>query len=168
MNIFKLATLPVAALLACGVDAADGVAQIESGSRVTFDYSLTLDDGTIVDSSQGREPMAYTQGGGQIIPGLEDAMTGHSAGDTFKVTVQPEDAYGLVDPQRVQEVPLDAVPEDARVVGATLTAQNFPGPIRVQEVREDVVVLDFNHPLAGEVLTFDINVVTVEAPAAGP
>lgn len=167
MNRFNTGLL-LATLLFASAALADDGPRIEQGSKVSFNYALSLEDGTQLESNMDTAPMAYTQGAGQIIPGLEDAMLGHAAGDRFSVTIPPEQAYGPVDPKRVQPVPIENVPEAARVVGATLTATNFPGPIIVREVREDTVLLDFNHPLAGKTLTFDISVVSVEAPAALP
>lgn len=168
MKISPLATLLLATLVAATAQTDEGEQQIEAGSRVTFNYSLSLEDGTVVDSNREGEPMAYTQGNGEIIAGLENAMLGRTAGEEFSVTLQPEDAYGVVDPSRVQEVPIDMIPEAARVEGATVTAPSYPGPIRVQEVREEAVLLDFNHPLAGRVLEFDIDVLSVDPPAAAP
>ena len=81
--------------------------------------------------------------------------------ERVKVKIEPDQAYGPIDPQKRQEIPLDKIPEDARKVGTLLSAQGFDGPIRVAEVRPDVVVLDFNHPLAGKALTFDVLVLSI-------
>jgi FKBP-type peptidyl-prolyl cis-trans isomerase 2 len=78
-----------------------------------------------------------------------------------KVKIAPEQAYGLVDAKNMQEIPIDKIPEDARKVGTLLSAQGIDGPVRVAEVRPDVVVLDFNHPLAGKALTFDVLVLSI-------
>ncbi len=160
--------LLLVACLLSAVALADDGPRIENGSQVSFSYTLTLADGTELESNVDTAPMTYTHGAGQIIPGLEHALTGHVAGDSFSVTIPPEQAYGAVDPNRVQPVPIENVPEAARVAGATLTAANFPGPIVVREVREDTVLLDFNHPLAGKTLQFDIEIVSVEPPAPLP
>jgi FKBP-type peptidyl-prolyl cis-trans isomerase 2 len=100
-------------------------------------------------------------GAGQIIPGLEAALDGKAVRERVKVKIAPEQAYGLRDVKNMQEVPLDKIPEDARTVGTLLSAQGIDGPIRVAEVRPDVVVLDYNHPLAGKALTFDVLVLSI-------
>jgi FKBP-type peptidyl-prolyl cis-trans isomerase 2 len=134
---------------------------IEKGKKVDIEYTLTLDDGSTVQSNVGGPPLAFVAGEGQIIPGLEAALQGKAARERVKVKIAPDQAYGPVDPKRVQEVPLDKIPEDARKVGTLLSAQGFDGPIRVAEVRPDVVVLDYNHPLAGKALTFDVLVLSI-------
>ena len=135
---------------------------IEDGSIVSIEYKLTLDDGTEVDTNVGKEPLVYTQGEGQIIAGLEKEMIGLALGDTKTVEVSAEDGYGDVKPEALREVESDQVPEDARKEGALLMAEGHGAPIRVHEVREDKIVLDFNHPLAGQSLNFDVKVISVE------
>lgn len=153
--------LPLAALLlSLSVAGADGI-PIGKGRKVDIQYTLTLDDGTTVQTNVDGPPLSYTAGEGQVIPGLEAALEGKSATDRVRVKISPEDAYGPVDAKLMQEVPLDRIPEDARRVGTLLSAQGFDGPIRVAEVRSDAVVLDFNHPLAGKALTFDVLVLSV-------
>lgn len=135
---------------------------IEDGSKVSIEYTLTLDDGSEIDTNKGKEPLVYTQGEGQIIPGLEKQMIGLEAGASTKVVVSPAEGYGEVDPSAMREVEIAQVPEAARQPGALLSAEGHGGPIRVHEVREDKIVLDFNHPLAGQSLTFDIRVIAVD------
>jgi len=138
---------------------------IEEGSRVSIEYTLKLDDGSTVQSNMGEEPLIYTQGGGQILPALEAELAGLTANDTRKVDLSAEQGYGAIDPQAFETVPLDRIPPEARNVGAVLMAQNSTGdqrPVRVVEVREQDVVLDLNHPLAGQALHFDVKVVGVE------
>ncbi|MBL8200190.1 MAG: peptidylprolyl isomerase [Chromatiales bacterium] len=141
--------------------AAGPAAVIGKGRKVDIEYTLTLDDGSTVQSNVGEKPLSFVAGEGQIIPGLETALDGKAARERVKVRIPPEEAYGPTDPQRMQEVPLDKIPEDARKVGTLLSAQGFDGPVRVAEVRPDVVVLDFNHPLAGKALTFDVLVLSI-------
>lgn len=140
---------------------AAGAPVIAQGRKVDIEYTLTLDDGSTVQSNVGGNPLSFVAGEGQIIPGLETALQGKAARERVKVRIAAEEAYGPTDPQKVQEVPLDKIPEDARKVGTLLSAQGFDGPIRVAEVRPDVVVLDFNHPLAGKALTFDVLVLSI-------
>ncbi|MGD1977610.1 MAG: peptidylprolyl isomerase [Gammaproteobacteria bacterium] len=138
---------------------------IESGRTVTIEYTLKLDDGTVADSNVGGEPLKYTQGEGQILPSLEKELEGMTEGDSRSVRVSAEDGYGDVNPEFFREVPEDSVPEDARKVGQVLYGEGpngQPFQVRVHEVREEIIVLDLNHPLAGEALNFDVTVVSVE------
>lgn len=140
-------------------------AMIGPGRSVAIEYTLTLEDGTQVDSNVGEKPLRYEQGAQQIIPGLEDALVGLAAGDEKKVVVAPEQGYGAVDPEAFQEVALSELPEEGREAGALLVAQDAAGrmrQIRVHEVKEETAVLDYNHPLAGKKLVFDIKVLEVE------
>jgi FKBP-type peptidyl-prolyl cis-trans isomerase 2 len=135
---------------------------IGEGTTVGFEYTLSLSDGTVVESNVGGDAFSYTQGGSQILPALEAALTGLAIDDTKQVTLEPADAYGDVNPEAFQEIPIAQIPEDARVVGTILGAEGFEGPIRVHEVKEEVIVLDFNNPLAGKTLTFDIRIVSLD------
>jgi FKBP-type peptidyl-prolyl cis-trans isomerase SlyD len=138
---------------------------IQPGSQVSFDYTLTDDSGTVVDSSKGKEPMHYVHGKGQIIPGLEKELTGMAVGGEKKVTVQPQDGYGPVDPRAFQEIPKEKLPPDALKVGTMLMAQGPGGqgvPVRVHEIKEKTVIMDFNHPLAGKTLSFDVKITDIK------
>lgn len=135
---------------------------VEAGRKVSFEYTLTLPDGSVVESNVGGKPFAYEQGKGQVIPGLEKALQGLRAGDNKKVTIPPDDAYGPVRAEAQREVPIAKIPEEARKVGAMLAAEGFPGSIRVAEVRKETALLDFNHPLAGKTLNFDVHILTVQ------
>jgi FKBP-type peptidyl-prolyl cis-trans isomerase SlyD len=136
---------------------------IARGKKVDIEYTLTLDDGSTVQTNAGGKPLSFVAGEEQLVPGLELALQGKSVNDRVKVRLTPEQAYGNPDPALKQEVPLDKIPEDARKVGTLLSAQGDGGPmtVRVTEVRPDVVVLDFNHPLAGKALTFDVLVLSI-------
>ncbi|PTL37049.1 peptidylprolyl isomerase [Candidatus Methylomirabilis limnetica] len=139
---------------------------IENGSTVKLEYALTDDKGTLLDTNKGKEPLAYTHGQGQIIPGLEKALIGLRTGDAKHVVIRPEEAYGPIRPEAVVEVPKERIPEKLQTVGAHLVAQRKDGqPMQafVKEVKEKTVVLDTNHPLAGKILTFDVTIVGVEA-----
>ncbi len=163
----------VALALALGVAAAQQKEEttgpaIEDGSKVDLEYTLTDDGGTVLDTNKGAEPLSYTQGKQQIIPGLEKALTGMHAGEAKKVTIPPADAYGEVNPAAVAEVPKDRIPPDALTVGKELVARNQGGEsrtVRIKEIREKTVVIDLNHPLAGKTLIFDVKVVGVAPPA---
>lgn len=128
-----------------------------------FHYTLTNDAGEVLDSSEGREPLAYLHGAGNIIPGLERAMEGHEAGDAFSVDVEPEDGYGPRVPALVQQVPRNQFPEMDLEPGMRFSTESNRGPMTVviTEVAEDLVTVDGNHPLAGERLHFAIEVAEV-------
>ena len=137
---------------------------ISNGCRVSLEYTLTLEDGTIVDSNVDGEPLTYTHGEGQIIPGLERALDGLASGAEESVDVVAEDGYGPTQPEAIQEVPLDRIPEGARQVGAGLQGETAEGAVvqaRVTEVKDDTVVVDFNHPLAGKTLHFSVEILEV-------
>ena len=138
---------------------------IEDGRSVSIEYTLKLDDGTAIDGNVGEDPLIYTQGNSEILPALEAALAGHKVGDTKAVSLTAEEGYGPINPDAFQEVEIGLVPEDAREAGTMLVATSPEGqeqPIRVHEVREETIVLDFNHPLAGQVLNFDIKVLGIE------
>ena len=141
---------------------------IQTGSDVAFDYTLTDESGTVIDSSKGKQPMHYVHGQGKIIPGLEKELAGMAVGGEKKVTVKPEDGYGPINPQAFQEIPKEKLPADALKVGTMLMAQGPQGqgvPVRVHEIKENTVIMDFNHPLAGKTLSFDIKVTEIKSAA---
>lgn len=140
--------------------------QAADNSVVLIHYTLTNDGGETLDSSAGREPLAYIQGAGNIIPGLENALSGKSAGDKLKVTIAPQDAYGVREDALVQVVPRDAFGGAPDIeVGMQFQARTPEGirVVTVIDVAGDDITLDGNHPLAGETLHFDVEVVTVRA-----
>jgi FKBP-type peptidyl-prolyl cis-trans isomerase SlyD len=138
---------------------------IKENVFVSFDYKLTLDSGEEVDKSPSGEPLGFITGSGQIIPGLEKEMMGMSAGDSVNISVEPEEAYGMVNPELFQEVKREQFPADMEIKpGMTFQSQGPHGPmiINVSEIKdEDTVIIDLNHPLAGKRLNFDINITEV-------
>jgi FKBP-type peptidyl-prolyl cis-trans isomerase SlyD len=168
MMRFLVAPLALLLLLAAAPAMAQTKIAIEKGSSVKIEYTLKDDKGAVLDTNAGKDALAFTQGAQQIIPGLDKALLGMKAGDSKKVTVKPEEAYGAVDPQAEAEVPKTALPEGAAVVGTRLLARGQDGqprPVTVKTVKDTTVVLDLNHPLAGKTLFFDVKVVSVEPPA---
>ena len=144
---------------------------IASGSQVSLEYTLSDDKGKTIESNKGKEPLVYTHGNGQIIPGLEKQLLGMKVGGTKHVTVKPEDAYGPVNPKAYQEIPKTKVPPEALKVGATLVArspQGQPFPVRVHEIKKETVVMDFNHPMAGKTLAFDVKVLDIKVAESKP
>ncbi len=139
---------------------------VQDGSVVSLEYTLSDDKGKVIESNKGKQPLVYTQGKHQIIPGLEKNLAGMKVNDQKKVRVKPEDAYGPVDPKRVQEVPKEKLPPEALKVGTVLVARGPQGqemPVKVREIKDKTVVVDLNHPLAGKTLNFDVKVLDVKA-----
>lgn len=139
--------------------------QISKDKVVTIDYTLTDGQGQVLDSSQGREPLPYLHGNNNIIPGLESALEGKSAGDVVQCTIPPEQAYGMKDQRLVQQVPRQAFQGVQSIQpGMRFQAQGPNGEVRivtVVAVDDKNVTVDANHPLAGQALTFDVKVVDV-------
>ncbi|MGB0604976.1 MAG: FKBP-type peptidyl-prolyl cis-trans isomerase [Candidatus Latescibacterota bacterium] len=135
---------------------------IAEQSVVSIHYTLTNDAGETLDTSDGREPLVYLHGAQNIIPGLENELTGKSVGDSFDVTIQPEEAYGTVNPELVQTVPHSAFEGVEKVEpGMQFQARGDDGEtqvITVTEVADSGVTVDGNHPLAGQVLNFSVRV----------
>lgn len=137
---------------------------VEEGRRVAIEYTLTV-DGEVADTNVGGEPVVFEQGNHQILPALEEALEGLSPGDTKEVSLSAEEGYGPVDPERFETIPAESVPEEARKAGAQLmarTPEGQPLPVRVHEVKGEEIVMDFNHPLAGRPLHFDIKILEVQ------
>ncbi len=138
---------------------------VKKGKTITFEYTLALDNGEILDSSKGRDPMTFTHGSSQIIPGLEDQMGGMKPGDTKKITVQPEDGYGFRLEEAVIDLKIEQVPVDSRRVGAILQTQSPEGQVvrgRITKIEQEKATLDLNHPLAGETLFFDVKILNIK------
>jgi FKBP-type peptidyl-prolyl cis-trans isomerase SlyD len=137
---------------------------VSSGEKVSIEYTLTLDNKEVVDTNVGKEPLRFEQGSHQIIRGLEAAIEGMKVGESRKVTIKPEDAYGPVVKEAVIEVNKEKLPPDAFKVGAQVKAH---GPDRtlvglVTEIKGDKATVDFNHPMAGKTLFFDVKVLAIE------
>lgn len=138
--------------------------KISAGKLVSFHYILKNEDGEEIESTDKESPFEYLHGADQIITGLENALEGLEKGDKKKVKVSPEDGYGLRDEEAFVEVPKEHVPEDAHEIGAQLQTVAENGDVlwpTVVEIDEDSIVLDFNHPLAGQTLVFEVTVVNV-------
>jgi FKBP-type peptidyl-prolyl cis-trans isomerase SlyD len=138
---------------------------IQEGSFVSIEYTLTDETGKVVDSTVGKEPLTYLHGSGQIVPGLEKELTGLKVGDQKKIVVKPEDGY-RPNPNAFQEIPKDKFPAEAHKVGTVLATKGPQGEtiaMRVHEVKDKTIVVDFNHPLAGKMLNFDVKVTDIQA-----
>lgn len=143
--------------------------QVAPQTVVTIAYTVTDEDGEVLDSAGADDPLAYLHGTGSIVPGLEAALDGRSAGDAIHVTLEPDDAYGLHDPELVAVASRAQFDEpDALEVGMQFEAEGDDGPevVTVVSIEGDDVTLDANHPLAGFTLTFDVQVLGVRAATA--
>ncbi|OGW75022.1 MAG: hypothetical protein A2Z72_04450 [Omnitrophica bacterium RBG_13_46_9] len=134
---------------------------VQNGSKVAFDYTLMV-DGEIVDSSQGKEPLRYVHGNKEIIPGLSRGLEGMRVGEEKTIVVSPDEAYGEINPSAFREVPKSSIPKEVELgVGNILSMKTADGnifPVRVAEIKEDTVVIDLNHPLAGKELNFTVKI----------
>ena len=140
---------------------------IEDGSIVRIEYTVTDEAGKLLDSNKGGKAVQFTHGRQEMLPGVERQLLGMHPGEEKKLVVTPEEGYGPVDPAAQTEVPKNLVPPEAQEVGKRLVARNRSGTPRmviVKEVKEETVVLDLNHPLAGKTLLFDVKVLGVDPP----
>ena len=138
--------------------------QIGERTVATFHYTLTDATGKVIDSSDGRAPLSYLQGAGNIVPGLEKEMAGKQQGDTFNVVVAPEEGYGMPNPMMIQVVPREAFQGvETLEVGMEFQAQTPQGPmsVAIAKLDGDEVTVDGNHPLAGQTLHFAVEVTEV-------
>ena len=140
--------------------------QIADQKAVTIHYTLKDDEGTVLDSSKGREPLGYLHGVGNIVPGLEKALAGKAAGESVQVTLTPEEGYGVRDDKNTRNVPLRKLSQgsDKKVTAGMQVQLRTSDGIQmatVTAVRGDYATVDLNHPLAGMKLHFDVEVVAV-------
>ncbi|MCW8902661.1 MULTISPECIES: peptidylprolyl isomerase [Sedimenticola] len=139
----------------------------QPGQTVKVHYTGTLEDGTQFDSSAGRDPLEFTLGEGQVIPGFEQALAEMAVGETKTVQIPADQAYGEHQPELVQEVDRAQIPDEIELaVGVQLQAQGPDGQVFrlvVTELAEASVTLDGNHPLAGKALTFELELVEIAA-----
>lgn len=139
---------------------------IEAGTTVKVHYKGTLTDGTVFDSSEGRDPISFEVGSGQVIPGFETAVAGMAVGQTDTINIVCAEAYGEPRDEMVGQIPRTELPEDLEPeVDMVLAMQSPEGemPVRIVEVADETVTLDANHPLAGQDLTFELTLVEIVA-----
>lgn len=141
------------------------MAKVEQGDTVHVHYTGKLEDGTVFDTSDGRDPIEFTLGEGKVIPGFEKAVEGLAVGDTTRTTLEPEEAYGPRRDELVMTVPKDDLPDGmSPSVGDQLEMQTQDGqkvPVRVTDSDEESIQIDANHPLAGRELHFDLELVEI-------
>lgn len=136
---------------------------IAKGDTVKVEYTGKLDDGTVFDTSEGRAPLQFEAGAGQVIPGFDKAVVGMEKGESKSIKIKPEEAYGEKNPEMMKAVPKEALPKEfepkeGKMLGLT-TPDGRQMPAKIVKVGKDDVTLDLNHPLAGQTLNFEIKVV---------
>ena len=141
------------------------MSQAKSGDAVKIHYTGTLDDGTEFDSSAGRDPLEFSLGSGQVIAGFDKAVDGMAVGDSKTVTIPPAEAYGDRHEKLLQQVPKTSLPDDMKPeVGMQLQSQDPSGEVMsfvIADVSDETITVDANHPLAGQALTFAIELVEI-------
>lgn len=145
-----------------------GANTVQNGSTVSVEYTLSDEKGKVIESNKGKEPLKYTHGQNQMIPGFEKELAGMKVGGQKRFRLKPEDGYGPVDPKAFREVPKAELPPEALKVGTTLIAKDAQGltaQVKVHQIREKTVVMDMNHPLAGKTLVYDVKVLDITATA---
>ncbi len=170
MQVQVLALLIAATLLFMprlfAEDGKSSVAEVKEGSTVSIEYTVRDESGKIVDTNVGKQPLAVHLNGKEIIPGLEKRMIGMKEGESKEIVVPAKEAYGDVQKDLILTIPLDKLPPDAKV-GDILQMQApdgkvFPCKVRSIDKEKKVAVIDLNHPLAGQDLTFEVKILKVE------
>lgn len=141
------------------------MAQVKTGDKIKVHYHRKLTNGETFDSSTGREPLEFEVGSGMVIPGFDEGVTGMTVGEKKTVNIPFAEAYGPKNPEMVIEMPKDRFPEDMQVeVGMPLMMSDQQGQqfqVTIAEIKEEAVMLDANHPLAGQDLIFDLELVEI-------
>lgn len=138
---------------------------LENGQKISLEYTVSLEDGTKIDSNIGEAPLVFVLGANQIFPALEHSLSDMSIGDVKQITLKAEEAYGPIVKDAYREVALETLPEVYRKEGSVLGIQDPNGgiyPIRVHQIKDEKAVLDFNHPLAGRSLCFDVKIIDAD------
>ncbi len=144
---------------------AEALDTIQPGSEVVMHFSITLKDGTVADSTEGEEPLQFVMGDQTLIEGLELALYGLKVGDKQSLTIDPENAYGFPDPENIHVMQRDEFPEDMEIKKGVIIAFAMPDedeyPGTITAVDEKQVTVDFNHPIAGHEIVFDVEILEI-------
>ncbi len=163
--IVVIAVLLVLSPFFSGLSGTIGAKQVKQGDTVKVEYTGTFDNGTVFDTSEGKEPLEFVAGTGQMIPGFDNAVIGMKTGQEKEIKLQPSEAYGDYDPQLVQEIPREQVPIKEELKQGMVLVVTLPNgrqvPARVKEVTSETITIDSNHPLAGKVLNFKLKVADI-------
>ncbi|RYY53182.1 MAG: peptidylprolyl isomerase [Chitinophagaceae bacterium] len=139
--------------------------QVKAGDKVKVHYHGRLDDGTTFDASEGRDPLEFEVGSGMVIKGFDDGVTGMTVGEKKTVKIPAEQAYGAQNPEMLIDMPKERFPQDMELeIGMPLAMSDGQGQqfqVIIAEIKDEVVILDANHPLAGKDLTFDLELVEI-------
>ena len=139
--------------------------KISDGKTVSIEYSMSLENGEMVESNEGEAPLIFVQGQHQLFKAIESSLYGLAADESKKIVLKPEEAYGPVNPEAIVTAPIEHLPEDTRKIGALVQTDNPQGQAikgQVIKVDTDEATIDFNHPLAGKTLNFNIKIISVE------
>ncbi|MBR9691320.1 peptidylprolyl isomerase [Candidatus Woesearchaeota archaeon] len=140
---------------------------VKKGDKIKVDYTGTFDDGTVFDTSEGKQPLEFEVGAGKIIKGFDNAVIGMEKGEEKEIKLESADAYGEVNPKMVQKIPRDKIPKDQEPKPGMMLALNTPDgkkfPAKITEVSDKEITIDMNHPLAGKTLNFKIKIVDITA-----
>jgi len=138
---------------------------IKKGDKVKVDYTGTLEDGTVFDTSEGKQPLEFEAGSGQLIKGFDDAVIGMEQGEEKEIKISPEEAYGDIKPELLKKIPKEQLPKEPEPkAGMTLLMKTPDGkqfPAKITEVGESEITIDLNHPLAGKTLNFKFKIVGI-------
>ncbi len=138
---------------------------IKNGDKVKVEYTGTLDDGTVFDTSEGKAPLEFEAGSGKVIKGFDDAVMGMEKGEEKNVKLEPKDAYGDYNPQLIKKIPRESLPKDQEPKPGTMLLVKAPNgqqyPVKITEVTDKDITIDLNQPLAGKNLNFKIKVADV-------
>ena len=138
---------------------------VTQGKTVSIEYTLKLDNDQVIDTNKGKDPLTFESGANQIVPGLEKAIQGMEINESKTVSVIPEEGYGEILQEAIVEVPREQLPEELALAGTQVQSQTQDGQVlqgKVQEVKDETAVIDFNHPLAGENLNFDVTILDIK------
>ena len=140
---------------------------VEKGNKIHVEYTGAFEDGEVFDSTEkhGGEPLAFVAGEGMVVKGFDNAVIGMNEGEEKKVTISPEEGYGMPHPQAIQKVPKRMMPGEVQVgmqIGVPMQNGQM-APATITEISGDMVTIDMNHPLAGKTLVFTIKVVKIDA-----
>ena len=157
--------LSTGAVHAADAAKAGGVQTVDQGKKISIEYTLTLGNKEVIDTNVGKDPLTFVQGSHKIIPGLEKALVGMKTGESKKVTVKPEEGYGPVSKEMVKVVDKSKLPPEAQKVGAPVSASTPEGQVargKVIKIKDDKATIDFNHPLAGKTLFFNVKILDIK------
>jgi FKBP-type peptidyl-prolyl cis-trans isomerase 2 len=160
MKIRRLCFGAVVLLLSLPVFSQDDD-EIGPGRTVALEITMSLEDGTVVQTNRDGVPLTYVHGEGQLFPRLEDELVGMHVNEEESVTLEAEDAFGPSNAEAIREVPKDRVPEEAHEVGMQLQVDGIDWPVVVNSVMAESLLVDFNHPLAGRDLRVDVRIVSI-------